>query len=121
MFAVHCYHWKFKFSCFVFQVISVVAFTKRGFVMLKLICSAVLCVCLLSINVTDASAQCFNGTCKLPGRPVARVVNAVRAVQPVQKLKKVAAFVRPVQRIRGIIAVRPFQRVRGAVRSLICR
>lgn len=97
--------------------------------MLKLICSAVLCICLLAINATEASADhrasCSNGVCQLPGRPVARIVTAASAIQPIQRIRRVVGFVRPVQRLRNVVAIRPFQRVRSTarsvVRSLICR
>ena len=61
----------------------------------------------LSLCGSAAKAQCFTGSCRLPGRPIARIVSApVRLIQA-----------RP---IRRLIAARPLRRVlsRRPVRRL---
>ena len=85
--------------------------------MLKLCSIALLSVCLFAVS---AQAQCSNGICQLPGRPVAKAVSAVRFVRDVKPVRSVIANIQPFKRVSNVASkIRPLRFIRG-VRSAIC-
>ena len=69
----------------------------------------------LSLCGSTAKAQCFSGSCHLPGRPVARIANALTqlrafpiASRQARPIRRLIAARRPVRRL---FEARPLRRV----------
>ena len=80
---------------------------------MNVLMKAVILVLVILVAALTADAQCVSGSCRIQGRPVARIVTAparavrwvVRDVQPVRRVISLPMRVRPLQGY-----VMPYQR-----------